>query len=427
MTEPPPPSQLCRDCLDTRVCPPEGATPRCPACGSPRVIAHDELTSLSIAHIDCDAFYASVEKRDDPSLADKPVIVGGGRRGVVSAACYVARIYGVRSAMPMFKALKACPDAVIIRPNMEKYAAAGREVRALMLETTPLVEPLSIDEAFLDLTGTDRLHGRAPIATLAALVLRIEREVGVTASIGLSYNKSLAKIASDLDKPRGLAMIGRAEAMDFLDPKPVGIIWGVGKALRGKLEKDGIATLHDLKRLDLFELQARYGAMGKRLYHFARGEDDRKVNPEGETKSISSETTFDTDILDSATLKTRLWPLCETVSRRMKAKGFAGRTVTVKLKTKDFKTVTRARTLPDPTQLAETLFRTAAPILEKEADGRAFRLIGVGIAELVDPEHADPIDLADPDAGKRAKIERAMDAVRAKLGDKAVKKGRGWE
>jgi DNA polymerase-4 len=326
----------------------------------------------------------------------------------------------------MFKALKACPDAVVIRPNMEKYAAAGREVRALMLETTPLVEPLSIDEAFLDLTGTERLHGRPPIATLAALVLRIEKEIGVTASIGLSYNKSLAKIASDLDKPRGLAMIGRAEAVDFLDPKPVSIIWGVGKALRGKLEKDGIATLHDLKRLDLFELQARYGAMGKRLYHFARGEDDRRINPEGETKSISSETTFDTDILDAAELKARLWPLCETVSRRMKAKGFSGRTVTVKLKTKDFKTVTRARTLPDPTQLAETLYRTAAPILDKEADGRAYRLIGVGVSELTDPDQADPIDLADPDAGKRAKIERAMDAVRAKLGDAAVKKGRGW-
>lgn len=427
MTEAGPSSQMCRDCLDVRDCPPAAATSRCPACGSPRVITHAELTSLSIAHIDCDAFYASVEKRDDPSLADKPVIIGGGRRGVVSAACYVARIYGVRSAMPMFKALKACPNAVVIRPNMEKYGAAGREVRALMLETTPLVEPISIDEAFLDLTGTERLHGRPPVATLAALVLRIEREVGVTASIGLSYNKSLAKIASDLDKPRGLAMIGRAEAVDFLDSKPVGIIWGVGKALRGKLEKDGIATLHDLKRLDLFELQARYGAMGKRLYHFARGEDDRRVNPEGETKSISAETTFDTDILDAATLKTRLWPLCEKVSRRMKAKGFAGRTVTVKLKTKDFKTVTRARTLPDPTQLAETLFRTAAPILEKEADGRAFRLIGVGVAELTDPDHADPLDLADPDAGKRAKIERAMDEVRAKLGDTAVKKGRGWE
>jgi DNA polymerase-4 len=431
MSDPTPSSapmvQLCRDCLDMRDVPPEHAgSRRCPACGSPRIVAHPEARSLSIAHIDCDAFYASVEKRDDPSLADKPVIVGGGRRGVVSAACYVARIYGVRSAMPMFKALKACPDAVVIRPNMEKYAAAGREVRALMLETTPLVEPLSIDEAFLDLTGTERLHGRPPIATLAALVLRIEKEIGVTASIGLSYNKSLAKIASDLDKPRGLAMIGRAEAVDFLDPKPVSIIWGVGKALRGKLEKDGIATLHDLKRLDLFELQARYGAMGKRLYHFARGEDDRRVNPEGETKSISSETTFDTDILDAAELKARLWPLCETVSRRMKAKGFSGRTVTIKLKTKDFKTVTRARTLPDPTQLAETLYRTAAPILDKEADGRAYRLIGVGVSELTDPDQADPIDLADPDAGKRAKIERAMDAVRAKLGDAAVKKGRGW-
>lgn len=419
--------QLCRDCLETERFDAGTALPaRCPHCRSTRLIDHPELDRLAIAHIDCDAFYASVEKRDDPSLADKPVIVGGATRGVVSAACYVARIYGVRSAMPMFKALKACPDAVVIKPNMEKYAAAGREVRALMLEATPLVEPLSIDEAFLDLSGTDRLHGRSPAATLAWLVKRIETEVGVTASIGLSFNKSLAKIASDLDKPRGFAVIGREEAIPFLSEKPVGLIWGVGKSLRGKLEADGITTIGDLVRFEKIELMARYGAMGKRLYHFARGEDDRSVSPEGETKSISSETTFNTDIGDPEELKAELWPLCEKVSRRMKSKGFAGRTVTLKLKTKDFRTVTRSRTLPDPTQLAETLYRTAAPILEKEANGRAFRLIGIGVSELTDPAQADPLDLADPDAGKRAKVERAIDAVRAKLGKDILKKGRGW-
>jgi DNA polymerase IV len=418
---------LCRECLHQMTRPRLEEMPkRCPLCHSPRVIAHAELASLSIAHIDCDAFYASVEKRDDPSLADKPVLVGGGKRGVVSAACYVARLYGVRSAMPMFKALKACPNAVVIRPNMEKYASVGREIRAMMLEMTPQVEPISIDEAFLDLTGTTRLHGRPPAATLAYLVKRIEKEIGVTASIGLSYNKFLAKIASDLDKPRGFAVIGQQEAVSFLKSKPVGIIWGVGKTLRATLEADGIHTIGDLMAFEKFDLIGRYGAMGNRLYHFARAEDGRSVEPEGETKSISAETTFNDDISTAAKLKDALWPLCEKVARRMKAKGYAGRTVTVKLKTNGFKTVTRSRTLTDPSQLAETLYRTAAPILDKEADGRAFRLIGIGMSELTDPIGADPIDLGDPDAGKRAKIERAMDAVRKKLGDSAVKKGRGW-
>ena len=418
---------LCRDCLRVTALDAGTAAPgRCPACGGTRQVANAELDRLSIAHIDCDAFYASIEKRDDPDLADKPVIVGGGKRGVVAAACYVARIYGVRSAMPMFKALRACPDAVAIRPNMEKYAAAGREVRALMLEATPLVEPISIDEAFLDLAGTTRLHGRPAAATLAHLVKRIENEIGVTASIGLSYNKFLAKIASDLDKPRGFTLIGRAETADFLDPQPVGIIWGVGKALCAKLERDGIRTLHDLKRHEKIELQGRYGAMGARLYHFARGQDDRQVEPDGKTKSISSETTFEADICNAEALKAELWPLCEKVARRMKAKGYAGRMVTLKLKTGGFKTVTRSRTLTDPTQFAETLYRTGAPILDTEADGRAFRLIGIGCSDLTDPGAADPIDLADPEFGKRAKVERAMDAVRTKLGDTAVRKGRGW-
>lgn len=415
---------LCRDCFTWD----ESASPlgACGACGSPRLVRHAELRDLSVAHIDCDAFYASIEKRDDPSLADKPVIVGGRHRGVVSAACYVARLYGVRSAMPMFKALAACPDAVVIRPNMEKYAAVGREVRALMLETTPAVEPVSIDEAFLDLSGTELLHHGPPAETLARLVKRIEDELGVTGSIGLSYNKFLAKIASDLDKPRGFALIGEAEARDFLADKPVGLIWGVGKTLQAKLKRDGIKTIGDLLAYEEMTLMAHYGAMGRRLYRFARGEDDRSVDSQGETKSISSETTFDVDHTTVGALQAALWPLCEKVARRLKRAGFAGRTVTLKLKTAEFRTVTRARTLHDPTQLAETLYRTAVPLLEKEADGRRFRLIGIGASELCDPKDADPYDLADPDSGKRAQVERAIDAVRAKLGDKAVVKGRGW-
>ena len=412
---------FCQDCAQ----PLEGDANRCPSCHSRRVVSHPELATLSLAHIDCDAFYATIEKRDDPSLAEKPVIVGGGRRGVVSAACYVARTYGIRSAMPMFKALKACPDAVVIRPNMKKYVEAGKQVRALMVETTPLVEPLSIDEAFLDLAGTERLHGMPPAQTLIALIRRVEDEVGVTASVGLSYNKSLAKIASDLDKPRGFAVIGRAEAQSFLAEKPVSLIFGVGKAFQKRLAADGIRKIGQLRDYGEDALMARYGAIGKRLARFSRGEDARAVNPSSAMKSISSETTFDTDIADFPRLKARLWRLCEKVAARMKAKEIAGTTVSLKLKSADFRTRTRATTLDAPTQLAEVLYRAGEALLKREIDGTAYRLIGIGASHLSDAAFADPPDLLDPGASKRAKVERVIDDVRAKLGDDAIIKGRG--
>lgn len=389
------------------------------------MIAHDELRQLSVAHIDCDAFYASVEKRDRPELADQPVIVGGGKRGVVSACCYVARLYGVRSAMPMFKALDLCPQAVVIRPDMKRYAEVGRQVRQLMEAVTPLVEPLSIDEAFLDLSGTERLHGGSPARTLALLVRRIETEIGVTASIGLSYNKFLAKVASDLDKPRGFAIIGRAEALGFLATKPVGMIWGVGRALQKKLEGDGIRTIGQLREMDARHLVARYGSIGLRLTKFSRGEDERIVNPHSPVKSISAETTFDSDIADPALLEKALWPLAEKVSRRLKVGGLAGHTVTVKLKTADFKLISRSHRLGTPTQLADRIFRTGCDLLRGEADGRRFRLLGIGCDQLVDPRDADPPDLADPSLQRRAAVERAMDSVREKLGVDALIKGRG--
>ncbi len=300
---------------------------RCPHCGSPRLVSHPELEKLSIAHIDCDAFYASVEKRDDPALRDQPVIVGGGHRGVVSAACYIARIYGVRSAMPMFKALAACPHAKVVRPNMAKYSRVGGEIRDLMRSLTPLVEPLSIDEAFLDLTGTDQLHHGSPARSLARLALEVEQRIGVTVSIGLSYNKFLAKIASDLDKPRGFAVIGQGEVLEFLGSRPVSLIWGVGKALQARLAADGISTIADLRGADEMALVARYGSIGRRLYRFARGEDDRRVDPNGEIKSISAETTFDEDIGRAEQLAAELWPLCEKVSSRLKRNALAGNSV----------------------------------------------------------------------------------------------------
>jgi len=412
-------SALCRDCLG----PAPAAAVRCPHCGSPRLVAHPELDRLSIAHLDCDAFYAAIEKRDDPSLADKPVIVGGGRRGVVSTACYIARIHGVHSAMPMFKALKACPEAVVIPPNMEKYAKVGREVRALMLELTPLVEPLSIDEAFLDLAGTERLHHASPALSLARLALRIENELGISVSIGLSFNKFLAKIASDLRKPRGYSVIGRAEAVAFLAPKPVTVIWGVGKAMQARLAEDGIRTVGALQRIPETDLARRYGAMGLRLARLSRAEDTRSVDPRGEAKSISAETTFDEDISDPRRLTAVLRSLSEKVSRRLKQKGLAGRTVTLKLKTADFRLRTRSRQLPDPTRLADRIFHEGSALLAKEADGTRYRLIGIGISEFTDPNLADPVDLVDPGATKRAAAEVAMDTIRGKFGNRAVETG----
>ena len=411
---------LCLDCAAER----QNDAARCRKCGSPRRLSHPELHDLHIAHIDCDAFYAAIEKRDNPDLHDKPVIVGGGRRGVVSAACYIARIYGVRSAMPMFKALKACPHAVVITPSMGKYAEVGRQVKEILLSATPLVEPVSIDEAFLDLSGTERVHGGSPAATLVRLVKRIEAELGVTASVGLSHNKFLAKFASDMEKPRGFKIIGRAETERLLAAEPVHRIWGVGLAMHARLTADGITRIGDLLPQDEAELMKRYGSMGQRLYRLARGRDVRPVKANTAAKSISSETTFSDDVGDPAELARRLWPLCERVTDRLKKKNLAGRTVTLKLKTAQFRTLTRSRSLMAPTQFAETLFRAARLLLVGAADGRRFRLIGVGLSGLCSETDADPPDLADPDLQKRQQVERAIDAVREKLGRDSIGKGR---
>lgn len=413
---------FCRDCL-TDV---DGAAGRCPACGSPRLLRHPELDDLSIAHIDCDAFYATVEKRDDPGLADKPVIVGGGRRGVVSTCCYIARMSGVRSAMPMFKALALCPQAVVIRPNMAKYVEVSRLVQARMRAMTPLVEPLSLDEAFLDLGGTARLHQASPARMLARLARDVEREIGITVSIGLAPNKFLAKLGSEIDKPRGFTVIGRAEVRAFLADRPVSEIWGVGKVLREKLAADGITRIGQLQDRDPLQLMARYGAIGDRLARFSIGEDDRRVQPEREAKNVSSETTFDEDIAEFDRLKAILWRQAENVARRLKKADLSGTTVTLKLKSADFRIRSRAASLPDPTQLAETIYRTALPLLKVECDGTRYRLLGVGVSNLAPADLADPPNLLDPEMGRRAAAERAIDAVRAKFGDAAILKGRGF-
>lgn len=411
---------LCRDCLSELE-----HGPRCGACGSPRVVAHGELWDLSIAHMDCDAFYASVEKRDRPELAAKPVVIGGGRRGVVSTACYVARIRGVRSAMPMFKALELCPDAVVIKPRMEVYAAVSKEIRLRMEALTPAVEPLSLDEAFVDLTGTARLHGAPPAVLMARLVRDMKRDLGITGSVGLSHNKFLAKIASDLNKPHGFSVIGKAETQAFLARQKVGIIWGVGTATQAALERAGIRDISDLLRWEREDLITRFGSMGERLYHLARGEDRRKVSADRGVKSVSNETTFDEDISDPDLLDGYLWRMSEKVADRLKAKDIAGRTVGLKMKRSDFRSISRQAALGDATQMADRIYRTARGLLDQVQGDGPFRLLGVGVSDLVSSDDADRSgDLLDPQAGTRAKAERATDEIRRRFGADAILKGR---
>jgi DNA polymerase-4 len=413
---------LCRDCL--RDHDGDEAEPRrCPACGSPRLLRHPERDSLSLAHIDCDAFYAAVEKRDDPSLIDKPVIIGGGKRGVVSTACYIARTYGVRSAMPMFKALKACPEAVVVKPDMAKYVAVGRQVRRLMQELTPLVEPISIDEAFLDLAGTELLHHASPAVTLARFARRIEQEIGITVSVGLSYAKFLAKVASDMDKPRGFSVIGRAEAVSFLASKPVGLIPGIGQASAAKLAESGFRLIGDLREAPVDKLFRLAGKDGPRLKNLANGIDPRRVTPDRDTKSVSSETTLDVDLSRFDELEPVLWRLCEKTSKRLKHQELAGRTITLKLKTADFHSITRATRLPEPTQLAARLFAAGRELLRRECTGPRYRLIGIGASDLTGPEDADHGDLADVATPRLKAMEGALDALRARFGDAAIGKG----
>jgi DNA polymerase IV len=409
---------FCRDCLADA---PAGGR-RCPACGSPRLVRHGQADSLAIAHVDCDAFYATIEKRDDPSLADKPLIVGGGRRGVVATACYIARTFGVRSAMPMFKALALCPHATVVRPNMAKYVEVGRAVRQRMLDLTPLVEPLSIDEAFLDLSGTERLHGMSPGRALARFARQVEQDLGITISVGLSANKFLAKIASDLDKPRGFAVLAQGEAAQFLAPKPVGFIWGIGKAAEARLRKDGFTTIADLQRAEETDLMRRYGAEGLRLARLARGIDLRKVSASREAKTVSAETTFDADIAAPHALERHLWRLSEKVSGRLKAQELAGTTVTLKLKTADFRLRTRARSLAYATALADTIFETGRSLLQREADGTRFRLIGIGVSNLVESTGAEA-DLIETGVRRIGAREEAIDRLRAKYGRDAVIRG----
>jgi DNA polymerase IV len=414
------PTCFCRDCLGDL----DSAAKRCGECGSPRLVRHPALPTLTLAHIDCDAFYATVEKRDNPELADKPVIIGGGKRGVVSAACYISRTYGVRSAMPMFKALALCPQAAVIPPDMAKYVRVGREVRRAMQALTPLVEPLSIDEAFLDLAGTQRVHGMIPAKVLARFAQQVERDIGITVSVGLSCNKFLAKIASDMDKPRGFAALDQAQARAMLADKPVGFIFGVGPATQERLVQRGFRIIADLQRADETELMKQFSTEGRRLWRLARGIDDRLVVADRGAKTISSETTFETDIRDFASLEKTLWRLSEKVSSRLKSSELAGSTITLKLKTTDFRQRTRSQSIHAPTQLAAKIFATSREMLAKEIDGTAFRLMGAGVSALRPGSQADDTDMLDR---RSAHAERAIDDLRKKFGNAAVIRGIAYD
>jgi DNA polymerase IV len=410
---------LCRDC-GTR--PAENAA-SCPQCGSLRIVQHAELFTLHLAHVDCDAFYASVEKRDRPELADKPVIVGGGKRGVVTTACYIARLSGVKSAMPMFKALKACPDAVVIKPDFSKYTEAARRIRGLMQRLTPLVQPLSIDEAVMDLAGTEALHGAPPAAVLARFARDVEREVGVTISIGLARNRLMAKIAAGRDKPRGFAVIG-GEAAELLAPQSVRLLPGIGPVQEKKLAAIGITRLGQLQALDPREAMRRLGEDGPALVRRARGEDERLVDPARETKSVSAETTFEDDLVDAPSLERHLWRVTEKLAGRLKKDELCAGGVVLKLKTADFRLRTRAGRLASPSVLPDTLFAAARALLAREADGTAFRLIGIGASPLLPIALADQPDLADPDAPRRSARQAAIDTLRERFGAGVIAKGR---
>lgn len=408
---------LCRDCLWSD----DAIVARCGVCGSRRVVAHPELDRLTIAHMDCDAFYASVEKRDRPELRDKPVIVGGGKRGVVSTACYVARLHGVGSAMPMFKALKACPDAVVIKPNFAKYKHESERILGALARLTPLIQPLSLDEAWVDLSGTERLNGGPPAMQLARAQKWIEDEVGLTVSIGLAPNRFLAKVASEIDKPRGFSVIG-SEAQALLAPRPVSILPGVGPVFSRTLRSDGFATVGDLAAADVRDLVKRYGEWGLRLSDLSHGRDGRAVNPERDRKGMSAETTFNEDLTTAEALEAELWPLCEKLASKARRDGVASRSIVLKLRRSDFRIITRRQTLPEPVQTARALFAVGRELLKPEL-GRPYRLIGIGMAEVADAEDG-PAALFDTAETRALKTETAIDTLRAKFGVGAVVAGR---
>jgi nucleotidyltransferase/DNA polymerase involved in DNA repair len=377
----------------------------------------------AILHVDMDAFYASVEQRDNPDLRGKPVIVGAGpqERGVVSAASYEARKFGVHSAMPSRTAYKHCPQGIFVRPDMEKYGRVSKQIMTILGAFTPFVQPVSVDEAFMDVTGSTQKFGDA-LTIAKRIKAEIHAQTGLTASVGVAPNKFLAKLASDLNKPDGLTVITEANKVEMLAPLPVSKIWGVGKVAEKRLHDLGLHTIGDLQRVPLDELRRRFGNMAAHLHALAMGEDDREVVTDEESKYISSEHTFDVDTADLDQIKKCLLEQCEEVGSRLRQEKVAARTVQLKLRYADFTTLTRRQTLLQPTQDGMMLYQVAGQLLIAEGiEGKRIRLIGVGGSNLVQPEIQS--DLFNRTDEKRTRLAKAVDELRGKLGPGAIKRG----
>jgi len=406
--EPPPdgaPNTLCRDC--GALAHSASAPTSCAQCGSPRVVAHPELAQLAIAHVDCDAFYASVEKRDRPELADEPVIVGGGQRGVVLTACYIARRFGVRSAMPMARALQLCPGASVVRPDMEKYRRESRRIRELMEALSPRVESVSIDEAYLDLSESGK--GEPPARSLARLALQVEKRIGVTISIGLAPNKMLAKIASDCGKPRGFYVIGESDKLAVLAPMKVSALPGIGPVMTRKLEEMGYPTIAALRAAKLDELTHRFGRWGRSLLARAHGEDARRVGfGRGRNVSIGAERTFAKDLAKFEDIMAVVETISQRVAERLARADLAATSLTLKLRRHDRYTTTHACRLHDPTQRADVILAAVTPVLRLKIDGTRYRLVGVTAHDLVAGALADPPDLFDQNVRTAKPIPTAL-------------------
>lgn len=378
----------------------------------------------SILHADMDAFFASVEQRDDPSLRGKPVLVGGsGKRGVVAAASYEARVFGCRSAMPMVTALRLCPDAVVVRGSYEEYKRSSSKVFAIFESFTPLVQPLSIDEAFLDVTGSLRAMGD-PVSIARSIRERVLAEVGLTVSVGVAPNKFLAKLASDMDKPDGLTVIDVGKVQQTLDPLPVTRIFGIGGAAEKKLASLGVRTIGDLRRMPVEAVTAKLGSFGERIHELAHGIDDRPVVPDREAKSVGHEQTFGEDLTEPDDVRSVMLDQAEQVGRRLRAKDRKAKTVTVKIRFGDFETITRAHTLERSTDETQAIYEAARELFDAWARRgfRPVRLIGVTTSHLSgagEPEQAGLFE--DPSAHeKRRDVDAAFDAINEKFGKRAI-------
>lgn len=384
---------------------------------------------MYILHVDMDAFFAAIEQRDHPHLRGKPVIVGGSdptRRGVVSTASYEARKYGVRSAMPLSQAYRLCPRGVFLDGNHSKYSMESRKIREIFYSFTPRVEMISIDEAFLDVKGCELLHG-TPLQIAKKIKETIKKERGLTASVGIAPNKFLAKLASDLDKPDGLTIIRKEDIPEKVWPLPIGKLWGVGEKTEEKLKERGIKTIGTLAELDPETVQANWGRAGLQLYHLARGIDDRSVSENSEVKSIGHEITFPFDVKSVKTLEARLLNLAEKVARRLREDGFRARTIQLKVRYADFKTITRRRTIKSPTMLTREIYQHALELLRETGKfRRGIRLIGVSVSNLTAGDFSQ-LSLFNPRDVREEELEKVVDAIKDRFGEDILTRARALE